>query len=249
MTASEGLPHPFIRPVRHGAAPLVSPGALHELLEGTDPPLLLDVRPPRERSFSHLPDRSFHSALRASHSLPGARCGQTHRRLLPVRGGVPAGRGIPPTEGLPVRRGPRGRPRRVLPIGRPDYPALPGPRSDRDRPAPAVPPSRDRLSRVPHRRSGRAGGHPGRPRPGCEPLPRPALRGRVEVARHHRDPHARGPSRGPFDPPRTHGRADLPEPEVTRPVPASRPRRGRRDSRSGAGRSRRSRPPATPGIT
>jgi glyoxylase-like metal-dependent hydrolase (beta-lactamase superfamily II) len=56
VTASEGLPHPFIRPVRHGAAPLVSPGALHELLESPAPPLLLDVRPPRERSFSHLPD-------------------------------------------------------------------------------------------------------------------------------------------------------------------------------------------------
>ncbi|MGI0071651.1 MAG: MBL fold metallo-hydrolase [Thermoplasmata archaeon] len=49
------LPHPFFRPPRAGAVPLVAPRQLRELLEGSEPPYLLDVRPAAERAFSRLP--------------------------------------------------------------------------------------------------------------------------------------------------------------------------------------------------
>lgn len=49
------LPHPFARPPRDGAVPLVGPRELKALLEGSAPPLLVDVRPPSERAYAHLP--------------------------------------------------------------------------------------------------------------------------------------------------------------------------------------------------
>ncbi|HXW67009.1 MAG TPA: MBL fold metallo-hydrolase [Thermoplasmata archaeon] len=53
------LPHPFFRPPRAGAAPLVAPCELRRLLEGPSPPYLLDVRPAAERAIAHLSgDRS-----------------------------------------------------------------------------------------------------------------------------------------------------------------------------------------------
>jgi sulfur dioxygenase len=58
--ASAGLPHPYFRPERPGAVPLISPGELLRQLEGPDPPLLIDVRPASERALAHLPgDRSL----------------------------------------------------------------------------------------------------------------------------------------------------------------------------------------------
>lgn len=51
----ETLPHPFVRPARTGAVPLVSPQELRRLIESDAPPFLLDVRSGRERSFARLP--------------------------------------------------------------------------------------------------------------------------------------------------------------------------------------------------
>ena len=48
------LPHPFFRPPREGAAPLVAPRELRRLLDGPSPPYLLDVRPIAERSIARL---------------------------------------------------------------------------------------------------------------------------------------------------------------------------------------------------
>jgi sulfur dioxygenase len=48
-------PHPYVRPPRTGAVPLVAPRELARLLAEPDPPLLLDVRPARERHWAHLP--------------------------------------------------------------------------------------------------------------------------------------------------------------------------------------------------
>lgn len=54
------LPHPYVRPERTGAVPLVGPVELKALLEGPDPPVVVDLRSPRERAFGHLPrDRSI----------------------------------------------------------------------------------------------------------------------------------------------------------------------------------------------
>jgi glyoxylase-like metal-dependent hydrolase (beta-lactamase superfamily II)/rhodanese-related sulfurtransferase len=49
------LPHPFVRPPRTGAVPLVSPADLRRLIESGAPPVLLDVRSNEERAFAHLP--------------------------------------------------------------------------------------------------------------------------------------------------------------------------------------------------
>ncbi len=77
MNASdETVPHPFVRPVRLGAAPLISPGGLQELLNSSSPPILLDVRPPRERNFAHLPG-DLHLPL---YELP-----RRYRELSPSR--------------------------------------------------------------------------------------------------------------------------------------------------------------------
>jgi glyoxylase-like metal-dependent hydrolase (beta-lactamase superfamily II)/rhodanese-related sulfurtransferase len=54
--SSEPLPHPFVRPPRAGAVPIVSPQDLRKLLESGAPPLLLDVRPAEERRVVHLPN-------------------------------------------------------------------------------------------------------------------------------------------------------------------------------------------------
>jgi sulfur dioxygenase len=53
---SAALPHPFVRPDRVGAVPLLGPRSLDGLRSGPDPPILLDVRPGRERALARLPD-------------------------------------------------------------------------------------------------------------------------------------------------------------------------------------------------
>jgi sulfur dioxygenase len=53
--AAATLPHPYVRPPRGGAVPLVGPRSLKGLLEGDPPPLLVDVRPAHERRLAHLP--------------------------------------------------------------------------------------------------------------------------------------------------------------------------------------------------
>lgn len=58
MPAGGTLPHPFVRPVRAGAISLVSPVELQRLIAAQEAPLLVDVRPERERLLAHLdPDR------------------------------------------------------------------------------------------------------------------------------------------------------------------------------------------------
>lgn len=49
------LPHPFVRPERDGAVPLLAPRALDGLRSGPEPIVLLDVRLSRERSLARLP--------------------------------------------------------------------------------------------------------------------------------------------------------------------------------------------------
>ncbi|MCI4320786.1 MAG: MBL fold metallo-hydrolase [Thermoplasmata archaeon] len=59
-TAPTDLPHPYIRPERAGAVPLIGPAELKALLEGPEPPVVIDVRAPAERLLGHLPrDRSI----------------------------------------------------------------------------------------------------------------------------------------------------------------------------------------------
>lgn len=65
------LPHPYFRPPRIGAVPLVAPRELRQLLEGPAPPFLLDVRPVAERRIVHLAG-DHHVPLE---SLPGALAG------------------------------------------------------------------------------------------------------------------------------------------------------------------------------
>jgi len=67
------LPHPFVRPPRTGAVPLISPVDLRRQIESGAPPLLLDVRPSSERRVVHLPgDRHvpLHALGEALPSLP-----------------------------------------------------------------------------------------------------------------------------------------------------------------------------------
>lgn len=54
--AASPLPHPFVRPPRPGAVPLVSPVALASLRKGSEPVVVLDVRPASERAYAHLPE-------------------------------------------------------------------------------------------------------------------------------------------------------------------------------------------------
>jgi glyoxylase-like metal-dependent hydrolase (beta-lactamase superfamily II) len=57
--AAEGVPHPFVRPLRAGAVSLVSPVEFGRMLAAPEPPLVVDVRPASERALAHLPnDRS-----------------------------------------------------------------------------------------------------------------------------------------------------------------------------------------------
>jgi glyoxylase-like metal-dependent hydrolase (beta-lactamase superfamily II) len=53
--APAALPHPFVRPPRTGAVPLLSPPDLRGLIDSGAPPLLLDVRSAEERNIVHLP--------------------------------------------------------------------------------------------------------------------------------------------------------------------------------------------------
>ena len=67
------LPHPFFRPAREGAVPLIGPKELSDLLEGPQPPLMLDVRSDAERRWVHLPDDrhvSIHLLPREATALP-----------------------------------------------------------------------------------------------------------------------------------------------------------------------------------
>jgi len=74
MAATAGpLPHPFFRPPRAGAVALIAPRELRALLAAQPPPVLLDVRPARERRLARLPnDRAvpLEELERALPSLP-----------------------------------------------------------------------------------------------------------------------------------------------------------------------------------
>jgi glyoxylase-like metal-dependent hydrolase (beta-lactamase superfamily II) len=65
---SESLPHPFFRPSRIGAVPLIGPRELRRLLEGPSAPYLLDVRADTERKIVHIPG-DHHIPL---HALAGS---------------------------------------------------------------------------------------------------------------------------------------------------------------------------------
>ncbi len=72
MSAASGtLPHPFFRPPRAGAVPLIAPNELARLLGSDEPPLLLDVRPARERSLVHLPGDRAVPLEELEAALPG----------------------------------------------------------------------------------------------------------------------------------------------------------------------------------
>ncbi len=55
MAAVAPTPHPYVRPPRSGAVPLVAPKELGRLLQSPDPPVVVDVRPADERRLAHLP--------------------------------------------------------------------------------------------------------------------------------------------------------------------------------------------------
>jgi len=72
MAASaDALPHPFFRPPRDGAVPLIAPKALRALLDGPAPPYVLDVRSESERRLGSLPG-DHHLPLHAIASGVGA---------------------------------------------------------------------------------------------------------------------------------------------------------------------------------
>ena len=75
---SGALPHPYFRPPRHGAVPLVAPRALRALLDGTTPPFLLDVRTAGERKIAALPG-DHHFPL---HDLAGSLASLPHDRPI-----------------------------------------------------------------------------------------------------------------------------------------------------------------------
>lgn len=73
---SDALPHPFVRPPRDGAVPLIAPPDLRALLEGDTPPYLLDVRSSAERRMAALPGDHhvpLHALESALSSLPPGR--------------------------------------------------------------------------------------------------------------------------------------------------------------------------------
>jgi glyoxylase-like metal-dependent hydrolase (beta-lactamase superfamily II) len=83
-SAPDLLPHPYVRPPRLRAVPLVAPTELARLVASDDPPLLLDVRPARERRLAHLPgDRTvpLESLGAELPSLPRARAIVTYDHL------------------------------------------------------------------------------------------------------------------------------------------------------------------------
>jgi len=55
VASRTSTPHPYVRPPRAGAVPLVAPKELGVLLQGPEPPLLVDVRPAEERRLAHIP--------------------------------------------------------------------------------------------------------------------------------------------------------------------------------------------------
>ncbi|MGA8543229.1 MAG: MBL fold metallo-hydrolase [Thermoplasmata archaeon] len=65
---SSVLPHPFFRPPRVGAVPLIAPRALYEMIESPAPPYVLDVRSEAERRVARIPG-DHHVPL---HALSGA---------------------------------------------------------------------------------------------------------------------------------------------------------------------------------
>ncbi|MGA9839455.1 MAG: MBL fold metallo-hydrolase [Thermoplasmata archaeon] len=81
---SNALPHPYFRPPRTGAVPLVAPRELRRLLDGPSPPYLLDVRPDAERRIAaiagdhHLPLHALPTSLA---SLPRDRPIVTYDQL------------------------------------------------------------------------------------------------------------------------------------------------------------------------
>jgi glyoxylase-like metal-dependent hydrolase (beta-lactamase superfamily II) len=50
------LPHPFSRPERPGAVPLIAPPELGRLISSGDAPVMVDIRPMAERSLARLPN-------------------------------------------------------------------------------------------------------------------------------------------------------------------------------------------------
>ncbi len=76
--AAPTLPHPFHRPPRSGAAPLVGPRELAQLLGGSSPPYLLDVRSESERRLARLP-RDHHLPIDA---LPAGLAGLPRDRPI-----------------------------------------------------------------------------------------------------------------------------------------------------------------------
>ncbi|HZY69410.1 MAG TPA: MBL fold metallo-hydrolase [Thermoplasmata archaeon] len=54
MPDSGATPHPFVRPVRAGAVSLVSPVELKQLVAAHEPPVVVDVRPERERLLARI---------------------------------------------------------------------------------------------------------------------------------------------------------------------------------------------------
>ena len=67
------LPHPFFRPPRVGAVPLIAPRALLALLESSAPPFLLDVRAESERRIARIPGDHhvpLHTLAASLNSLP-----------------------------------------------------------------------------------------------------------------------------------------------------------------------------------
>lgn len=76
--AASSTPHPYVRPPRAHAVPLVAPRELGDLLGGPDPPIVVDVRPAEERRLAHLPgDR--HAPLS---QLPGLAAGLPRDRAI-----------------------------------------------------------------------------------------------------------------------------------------------------------------------
>ncbi len=70
---SATLPHPYFRPPRIGAVPLVAPRELRRLLDGASPPYLLDVRSTAERKIAALPGDHhlpLHALASSLSSLP-----------------------------------------------------------------------------------------------------------------------------------------------------------------------------------
>jgi glyoxylase-like metal-dependent hydrolase (beta-lactamase superfamily II) len=77
-TDASDLPHPYFRPPRDGAVPLLAPRALRALLEGPSPPYLLDVRAADERKLAALPG-DHHLPL---HALAGRLTELPHHRPI-----------------------------------------------------------------------------------------------------------------------------------------------------------------------